>query len=304
MSPKHLKAIALGVLVLLLLWGASELLSRGSDTTTGSLRLPALAPGDVDTIAITHGADTVLLVKRSTGAWTVNGHAASQQALNDLLQALKDSSKPELAAQSPSSFARMGVDSASGRVLRLAGGGKSLVRLIVGGRGPDYDASYVRVPGDVHVYLWRGQLGSLAARPVDDWRDREIGAVPPDSVTAVEIQRARKSYTLRRQGAKWTLRVGAPADSAAVAQLLERFRHVSATGFATDRQTDSLRFDRPQRRVALRGARGRVLLALAFDSTAGRFWVRRASGGTVYRLDSWQVDQLTPPLEGLKPKPR
>ena len=120
----------------------------------------------------------------------------------------------------------------------------------------------------------------------------------------MEIQRARKSYTLRRQGAKWTLRVGAPADSAAVAQLLERFRHVSATGFATDRQTDSLRFDRPQRRVALRGARGRVLLALAFDSTAGRFWVRRASGGTVYRLDSWQVDQLTPPLEGLKPKPR
>jgi len=303
MSPKHLKVIALGLVVLLLLWGASELLSRRSDTTAGNLRLPVLAPGDVDTIAITHQADTVLLVKRAAAAWTVNGHAASQQALNDLLQALKDSSKPELAAQSPSSFARMGVDSASGRVLRLAGGGKSLVRLIVGGRGPDYDASYVRVPGDAHVYLWRGQLGRLVARQVDDWRDREIGAVPPDSIAAVEVQRGRKSYALRRQGTKWTLPGGLPADSAAVAQLLERFRRVSAAGFATERQGDSLRFDRPQRRVTVRGTRGRELLALAFDSTAGRFWVRRARGGTVYRLDLWQVDQLTPPLDGLKPKP-
>ena len=97
--------------------------------------------------------------------------------------------------------------------------------------------------------------------------------------------------------------MGAPADSAAVAQLLERFRRVTAAGFATDRQTDSLRFDRPQRRVGVRGAGGRLLLALAFDSAAGRFWVRRANSGTVYRLDVWQVDQLTPPLDGLKSQP-
>ena len=301
MSAKQLVGIALGVVVLLLLWGASELLSRRSDSTAGDLRLPAPAMNDVDTIAITHAADSVLLVRHSPTSWTVNGFAAAQAAVGDLFQALHDSVKPELAAQSPGSFARMGVDSAGGRWLRVVGGGRTLARLIVGGRGPDYDASYVRLPGDPRVYVWHGRLPTLAARRVDDWRDRVIGAVPPESVVAVEVQRGKQRYAIHRNAAKWTLAGGAPADSAGVAQLLARLRSVSASGFASPRQADSLRFDRPQRRVTARGTTGE-LLALAFDSTAGGFWVRRPRGGTVYRLDLWQVDQLTPTADALKHK--
>jgi hypothetical protein len=194
----------------------------------------------------------------------------------------------------------MDVDSAGGRWLRLAGKGRTLGQLIVGGHGADFDASYVRLPGDPHVYVWHGRLPTLAARSVDDWRDHAIGAVAPESVVAVEIQRGKQRYELRRQDAKWTLG-GAAADSGAVAQLLARFRALNASGFASARQTDSLRFDRPQRRVSVRGAKGE-LLALAFDSTPGGFWTRRAGGGTVYRLDSWLVDQLTPTADALKHK--
>jgi hypothetical protein len=293
MSAKQLQAIALGLAVLLVLWGAGELLSRGPDTTTGSLRLPALAASDVDSVVITHGADTVLLVKQSATAWTVNRFPASLSSLGDLFQALRDSVKPELAAENPSSFARMGVDSAGGRLLRLTGSGKTLALLIVGGHGPQFDASYVRLPGDAHIYLWRGRLPGLVGRSVDDWRDHQIGAVAPDSITAVEIQRAGRRYVLRKQGARWLLSGGA-ADSAAVAQLLDRFRNVNATGFATEGQADSLRVAQARRRVAVRGAGGRELLTLAFDSTGGGYWARHPSGGPAYRLDFWQVDQLTP----------
>ena len=153
MSAAQLRAIALGFVVLLVLWGAGERLSRGPDTTTGSLRLPALAASDVDSVVITHGADTVLLVKQAATAWTVNRFPASLSSLGDLFQALRDSVTPELAAESPSSFARMGVDSTGGRLLRLAGGGKTLASLIVGGHGSEFGAFYVRLPGDAHVYL-------------------------------------------------------------------------------------------------------------------------------------------------------
>jgi hypothetical protein len=135
---------------------------------------------------------------------------------------------------------------------------------------------------------------------VDDWRDHLIGAVTPESVVAVAIQRGKQRYELRKQGAKWMLGAAA-ADSGAVAQLLARFRTLNASGFASARQSDSLRFDRPQRRVSVRGTKA-DLLALAFDSTAGGFWTRRAGGGTVYRLDSWLVDQLTPAADALKHK--
>jgi uncharacterized protein DUF4340 len=299
-SANQLKVIAIGVVGLLILWGASELWSGKTDTTTAIMRLPVVSATVVDTVAITHGADTVLLVKQSPGAWTVNRHPASQSGINDLFRAFRDSVSPELVAQSPSSFARMGVDSGSGRLVRVVGGGKTLAQVLVGGRGPGSDASYVRLPGDARVYLLPGRLPTLVGRPADDWRDRQVGAVVPESIAVVEIQRGGKRATLRRQGSRWVLSSGAPADSAAVARLLERFRNVSATGFATERLADSLRFARPARRVTVRGTGARTILALTFDSTAGGYWVRKPEGGTVYRLDSWQVDQLTPAEDALK----
>jgi hypothetical protein len=78
---------------------------------------------------------------------------------------------------------------------------------------------------------------------------------------------------------------------------------VSAAGFATDRQADSVTFARPERRVSVRGPAGHALLALAFDSTAGGFWARTPEGRTVYRFDFWQVDQLTPSEDALKSHP-
>ena len=303
MSPKQLQAIAIGVAVLLILWGGSELWSRRTKATTATLRLPALPANEVDTVAITHGADTVLLVKQSPGVWTVNRHPASKTGVHDLFTALRDSVRPELAAESPSSFARMGVDSTGGRLVRVVGGGKTLAQLLVGGPGAGHDGSYVRLPGDVRVYLWPGRLPALVGRPADDWRERQIGAVAPESIAVVEIERAGKKTTLHRRGATWELSAGEHADSAAVARFLEHFRNVSAAGFATERQADSLRFARPARRVSVQGTGARALLALAFDSTAGGYWARTPEGGSVYRLEFWEVDQLTPTRDALKSHP-
>jgi hypothetical protein len=303
MSAKQLQAIAIAVAVLLILWGASELWTRRPDATAASPRLPALSAREVDTVVITQKADTVLLAKQSDSAWTVNGYPASQTSIDEFFQALRDSVRPDLVAQSPSSFARMEVDSAAARLVRVTGGGKTLAQVFVGGPRPGSDVAYVRLPGDVRVYQWPGRLPTVVGRPADDWRDRRISAVVPDSIAAVEIQRAGKRFTLRKRGTAWMLSSGAPADSAAVARFLEHFRSVSATGFATARQADSLRFARPARRVALRGAGARALLALTFDSTASGYWVRTSEGGTVYRLDSWHVDQLTPAADVLLSHP-
>ena len=299
MSATHLKAIAIGVAVLLALWGASEWWSRRTDATAAKLRLPALSASEVDTVAMTHGADTMILAKQSTGGWTVNAYPASSSAVGDLFQAFRDSVQPQLVAESPSSFARIGVDSGSARFVRVVGGGKTLARLFVGGP-PGSNAAYVRLPGDVRTYQWSGQLPILVARPVDGWRDRLIGAVAPESIAVVEIQRVGKRATLRKRGSAWVLSSGKPADSAAVARLLERIRTVTASGFATDQQADSLRSARPRRRLLVRGSGDHVLMALLFDSLPGGFWVRKPEGGTVYRLDTWQVDQLTPGEDALK----
>src|SRR6266545_3029307 len=189
MSSKHLKIIAVSLAVLLLAWGASELFSRGSDTVTGSLALPSLAPGEVDTISIVKGADAIVLARQSATAWTVNGRRAAPDAVPDLLRALADSVPPELVAQDSTSFGRLNVDSATGRWLRVRGGGKPLLQLIVGARGSEYQSAYLRRPGESHVYLWRGRLAALLDRAADDWRDKRIAALQPDSITALDVAR-------------------------------------------------------------------------------------------------------------------
>src|SRR5437870_8428641 len=253
MSPRQLRAVALGLAALLLLWFASELLSKRSDRITASLALAPVSEATTDRVTITRGADTAVLAKGTDTAWTVNGYAASRQAMTDLFAALRDSPPAELAAESPGSFARLGVDSAGGRI-RVAGGGRTLVELITGQNGPAFGTLYVRKPGDTRVFLWRGRSLPGPTSRLDDWRDKRIAGVEPDSVRALEIARGKERYALERRDRRWTLAGRGPADSAAVTRLLEHYRSLAAVGFATPPQADSLRARRPPwRRAPPRG---------------------------------------------------
>ena len=308
MSAKQLKMVAFGLAVLLLLWGGSELFSRGSDTVTGSLAFPPLAPADVDSIALRHGSDSVVLVKQSATAWTVNGHRALAADVTALLQALKDTVRPEVVAQDVSSFARLQVDSAGGHWLWVFRGGKPVVQVIVGGRGSDYQSVYLRRPGEARVYLWRGTVVGMAERRADDWRDKRIAALVPDSISALDVERGKDRYAVRRSGRTWTIN-GRAADSVAVHRYLDRLKSIAAAGFATPKEVDSTKTLRAQRRLSVRGSGG-LLLSLTFDSTATGFVVRHlggvgGEGPTVYRMNTWDVDGVTPASRSLEPaKPK
>jgi hypothetical protein len=177
-----------------------------------------------------------------------------------------------------------------------------VAQLIAGARGSDYQSIHLRRPGDAHVYLWRGTLVGLAGRRADDWRDKRIAAFDPDSITALDVERGKDRYTLKRSASTWTLNGGA-TDSAAVRRYLERLKSISAAGFATPKEVDSTRALRPKRRLSVRGGRG-TLLSLAFDSTATGFLVRQVGGpggqgATVYRMNNWDVDGVTPASRSL-----
>ena len=311
MSPRHLRLIALGLAIVLLLWGSSELLSRGSRRVTDRLALAALVQNEIDTIAVVKGTDSLVLARQAGDAWTINGHRTTADAAHELFMAIADIGQPELVAQDSSSFARLGVDSATGHRLQFRGRGKPLLELVVG-RGAEYATAYVRRPGETRVYLFTGRLAQLMDRGPDEWRDKRIAAVEPDSVTGVAVERGTDRWSLTRDGHAWKLD-GTAADSGAVARALEKYRAITAAGFATPAQADSARRQRaarPARRLTLRGARGTLLLSLVFDSIPGAFWVRRIGGtvaggepGTLYRMNSWDADGLTPVGHSLVPTP-
>ena len=299
MSTVQLRRIALALVVLLALWGAAQLFSRGSDRLRGSLVVPRVPAETRDTFTIVKGRDTVRLVQSTAGVWTANGNPAAPAAGSELVSALDDTAPRELAAVSPTSFGRMGVDTGAWTLV-VGPLAHPTVTLLVGATGPGYGTGYVRLAGSDSVYLWRGALPGLVRRPADDWRDHHIGGVMADSAEAIDVTGVGRGYALRRDRKRWLLD-GAPADSSKVAILLAQLRTVDARGFATPAELDSLAHARhlARRTLTVRGTGARTLLALTLDSLSGAFWVTKPGDPTVYRLDLWQGAQLLPTAASL-----
>ncbi len=306
MSPKQLARLAMVLVALLLLWGGASLARRGSHGPSESDRfaLGAIPRDSIDSIIIQRAADTARLARVDSATWTVNGHRASKNAVQDILAALSDTARrTELVGGRPASHAGFGVDSAKGVRIRIVRGDSAVADLMQGHRGTGLEGGYFRLAKDSAVYLVSGNLAQALEQTSDELRDKRIAGVSADSVARIEVTRGRRSYALRRDGSAWTLAPGGRADSAAVAELLSSFGQVEAAGFASRGQADSAQFARPDRRVALLRADGSPLLRLAFDSTSTGFWVRGGEDSTVYRLDTWSADRLTPSDSTLKPKP-
>jgi hypothetical protein len=305
MSPKQLARLAMVLGALLLLWGAASLVRRGSRGLSESDRFTVAIPRDsVDSIVIQRAADTARLARVDSATWTVNGHRASRSAVQDILAALGDTARrTELVGGRSTSHAGFGVDSAKGARIRVVHGDSTVADLVQGNRGPGLEGGYFRFASDSAVYLVGGNLAQALEQTSDELRDKRIAGVSADSVARIEVTRGRRSYALRREDSTWTMASGGRADSAAVAELLSSYGQVDAAGFANRAQVDSAQFARPDRRVALLRADGSPLLGLVFDSTATGFWVRSGGDSTVYRLDTWSADRLTPSESTLKAKP-
>jgi hypothetical protein len=302
MRSDQLRRLGIALVVLLVIWGGVSLL-RGlrKDRPVGFV-VSHLKPEEVDTILVSRG-DTTIRLTRSGSSWRVNGYPTAENSVKEILDALADTSATsELVARSASSHARLGVDVVTGKRLVVKSGARELVRYVVGKRGSDWESGYVRRPGSDDVYLLKSRLADLTERRVDDWRDKRLAAVEADSVAELEVTRGRTGYLLERAGKLWKFKDGKETDSAAVAGLLGQFRNLSAAGFATRAQADSADFTRPERRVRLLAPGGRPLLALAIDSAGSNYWVRKDADSTVYRLDSWTADQLTPKDSTLRKK--
>jgi hypothetical protein len=301
MSATQLRVIALTLMLLISGWLGARLLSHKSDVIRGRLMLPPVKAEQTDSIVIRHGADTLRLVRAGT-AWTVNGYRAGREPVGQLFLAFIDTTVPDLAAVSPSSFQRMGVDSNSGYWLRVWSGGQPTVKLVIGALAPQASSGYVRREGSDSILLWRGNLVDLARRQVNEWRDRQIGAVVPESVFSVTVT-ARRSYGLRRSGTTWRFATGGAADSGRVAGLLALYRGFSASGFGTAAQADSGKKPAARRTLALVGAGGAKLLELTFDSSSTGLWARRTGDDNVYRVDAWRLNSFVPPDSALRPVP-
>lgn len=294
MSPKVLLRIVVILAVALLAWGLLALLRRSSTDSTVSFGLPHLTADSVESIEYVGPQDTIRLAKQGSN-WSVNGHPAAPKVVEAFFRATADTSaRSEMVAQSPESHVRLGVDSAVGKHLTVKGGGKTLLDIWFGNRGPDFEGFYLRKTGENPVYLMRGTFADLTVQPLDDWRDRLALSIGSDSVKRVDVIRGKGGYSLTKSGGGWTFAKGGAADSNRVARWLAQFKELRATGFPKPGQTDSASFTPAERKVTLYGSGTQPIAVVSLDSLPSTFILKIGEGAERYTLDQKVTDLVVP----------
>lgn len=302
MNADTLKRLALGLAAVVILWAIAGGVRRSQRDADQRLALARLDPKAVDGATLTKGSDTLRFTRQGSG-WAVNGHPANGAFVEAMLAAVGDTAAPsELIAESVSSYAGLGLDSASAVRLsvHVTGSTRPIV-LLLGHRGGTWGTVNVRLPDSGGAYQVKGALADIVDRPLDDWRDKTIARVPTDSVASIVVGRGRTTYALTRGNRGWSID-GRTADSSAVANLLNQLKDVRASGFATAAQAGALDFAKPARTIRITSVAGKGLLSLAADSMASGFWVRTDGDSTVYRMDSYTFNQLGPADSTLRKK--
>ncbi len=296
MSTSFLKRAGLVLLALLLLWGILALLRRGTSEDIAGFVLPSFDSAALNRITITTETDTISLVRVQGNDWEANGLPAASPAVNELYNAVFDSTvaaRSELAARSAASHARMGVERLGKLRMLFVAGTDTVADLRVGNPTEAGRGAFVRLGNAAEVYRVTTDLARLGSQPVDHWRDKQIVAITPEQVASVMVSWPGRRYALTRSDGVWAVD-GAATDSTAVATMLRGYANLEATGFPTADELDTIDFSSPDGRIVLRGMGGDTLAALEFDSTATAIWTRRASGGPVFELAAWYGARLAP----------
>ncbi|HVZ48121.1 MAG TPA: DUF4340 domain-containing protein [Gemmatimonadaceae bacterium] len=298
--------LALVLVVALVLWAILARVRSAREDRIGGLDLGRVDTAGVDSIFLQSAHDSAVVFRHGL-SWRVDDYAhvygGDSTVVDQLLRGLRDTSAwTEQVSMATASHARFSVDATFGRHVRVATSARSPLDLIVGKRTNDFAGIYVRRPADSAVYaLHSGDLADALSHGVDDYRDKRVANVPADSVGSMALQRGGRTVTVRRAGTGWSVD-GAPADSAAIVALLDAYRPLTASGFATTAQADSAQLDHPRFSATLRSRTDKPLAALRFDSSAAGVFARADTSHIVYRLDPYALARILPPDATLRRK--
>lgn len=303
MSEKTLRVLVVGAILLVAAWAVSALVGRGSGGAGAHSPLQAALgrarQATVASVDLMRSTDTLAL-RRSEGAWTVNGHTTDTSTVRGFWTAVDSARVSELASRNPSHQEEMGVRGPDAVTLVFHRTDGDSVRILLGDSGPYYPSVYARLPGSNDVWLVRGSLRRQASRSLSDWRDRTIVRVDTSAVKAVSVVRKDSGFTLDRRGdSAWVVN-GRPADTSAVRSLLGQLADVQASGFASD----TVHAGRPDRMVTALGAKGDTLAALRFSERPHEgYWGTVRGRKTLYEVPRYRVERLVPSLSVVRPPP-
>ena len=201
-------------------------------------------PNDISGISIKNG-DQSFRIQRSNEGWLLTKgieDTASPEAINALMQtALETTVLDRIDAseiRDDKNLAAYGVLKSS---LQIDFKGDLPRSLLIGKTSPDGTRQYVSFENSKTVYLIPKDIVRLITLPIENYRDRRLLPLDPAQIERIVFRKGNSSLELQRDAVGWKILrpLNAPADEAAVDELLSKIHALRLESFELESKTES-----------------------------------------------------------------
>lgn len=201
-------------------------------------------PEDISGVSIKNG-DQSFRIQRSNEGWHLTKgleDTASPEAINTLIQtALETPVLDRIDAseiRDDKNLAAYGVLKSS---LQIDFKGDMPRSLLIGKTSPDGTRQYVSFENSKTVYLIPKDIVRLITLPIENYRDRRLLPLDPDQIERIVFRKGNSNLELERDTVGWKILrpLNAPADDAAVDELLSKIHALRLESFELESKTES-----------------------------------------------------------------
>jgi hypothetical protein len=269
----------------------------------------SIDPDRVTQMRISQPGTDAVAIERVAGAWRLTSpleYRAAEPMVRGVLRTLESLKLEDVVSTNPEKRGTFQVDSTGTRV-QILEGDTQVLDLVIGKANPGYSHTYVRQEGRDEVYRAVGMLTYSFNKPVDDWRDKTILDLAPESISRVTLEypKEKSRVVVARADTAWSVSAGdgapGPADSTAVDQFLRGTGKLTTATFATPEEIESLDLTAPDMRLQVESDLGTETV-LFVEGDEGKMYAQREGNETIFQLYKSSLTNLMKKADDLRPK--
>ncbi|SYZ73445.1 hypothetical protein TRIP_C21563 [Candidatus Zixiibacteriota bacterium] len=243
---------AIFLLVIIAVWLTHSRMESKSIAPKESANFLKIDPAQINHIVI-NSVDDTLDFRLIDGKWILEGNPprlTDSNAVETMIAAAGEMKVGNIISENPERQKDFLVDSATGNLIQFYNNDQLLASIFIGKMSPDFAHTYVRKPDSKEVYLADGLITYIFNRKHNQWLNRTIVALNPDSVEAVEFDYGDRAYHIDKSSSQWyaakkPYRDSLQADSLKVKNFLMQICHLKATDFISIADSGLVHFDPP-----------------------------------------------------------
>jgi hypothetical protein len=190
-------AISVSIIGVLLLY----LLASNIKRSSGIPDLPQMK-GSADEIIVTSGSGAVTLLKKE-GKWTVgeNGYPADAKVIGEIEKRFKEINVTDLIS-SKGYYAKYDLTPDKYIEVIIKKKGMIFRKFKIGKKSPTNRHTFIRIGDQPEIFLAEGTFDLVMNKSIDDFREREMLKIAPDTVSDITVEYQGRTFAFFRTAEK------------------------------------------------------------------------------------------------------